>query len=156
MHENFPKDQYGQRWQVESAISRDKRLFGSAVRATSWSGQKREAYLRILVHNLLILSPFGCHGLFNRAGMTQNCGCLTRSGQNAYNFGTLWKGRPNPQAVSRYDGSACPGSGRGGEAGRVRAFHLLREVSALRPREAAGPFFLVAFGPGSACRSAGS
>jgi len=60
MHDAFPKQAYGQRWQAESAISRDKRLFGSAVRATSWSGQKREAYLRILVHNLLILLPLAC------------------------------------------------------------------------------------------------
>ena len=29
MHEAFPDKRYGQRWQVESAISRDKRLFGS-------------------------------------------------------------------------------------------------------------------------------
>jgi len=61
MYDAFPKQHYGQRWQAESAISRDKRLFGSALRATSWRGQKHEAYLRILVHNLLILlcSPTG-------------------------------------------------------------------------------------------------
>jgi len=70
MHDAFPKEQYGQRWQVESAISRDRRLFGSAVRATSWPGQRREGYLRILVHNLLILL-LAFQTLFNRAGMTQ-------------------------------------------------------------------------------------
>jgi len=41
MHDAFPKKQYGQRWQVESAISRDKRLFGSAVRATSAGPETR-------------------------------------------------------------------------------------------------------------------
>lgn len=55
MYDAFPREYYGQRWQAESAINRDKQLFGSAVRATSWPGQKREGYLRILVHNLLIL-----------------------------------------------------------------------------------------------------
>lgn len=75
MHDAFPKEHYGQRWQAESAISRDKRLFGSSVRATSWAGQKREAYLRVLVHNLLILLLAHTE-LLNRAARPQFCGVL--------------------------------------------------------------------------------
>ena len=66
MKRNFPAKAYGQRWQIESAFSRLKRLLGSALRATSWMAQKREVYLRLLVHNLMILLcplPY----LFNRA-----------------------------------------------------------------------------------------
>jgi hypothetical protein len=47
---------YGQRWQVESAFSRHKRLFGSALRARTWAMQKCECMLRVLVHNLAILA----------------------------------------------------------------------------------------------------
>jgi len=55
MRECFPKDVYGQRWQIESAFSRHKRVLGSALRATSWSAQVNEIHARILTHNLLIL-----------------------------------------------------------------------------------------------------
>jgi hypothetical protein len=47
---------YGQRWQVESAFSRNKRLFGSALRARSWLMQQWECSLRVLTHNLLLLA----------------------------------------------------------------------------------------------------
>jgi len=46
---------YGQRWQVESAISRNKRLLGSALRARNNAAQARECVLRVLTHNLMIL-----------------------------------------------------------------------------------------------------
>ena len=51
----FFRKEYGQRWQVESSFSRHKRLLGSSLRATAWPGQKREMYLRVLTHNLMIL-----------------------------------------------------------------------------------------------------
>jgi transposase len=47
---------YGQRWQVESGFSRNKRLLGSAVRATTWVNQKKELLLRVIVHNLMLLA----------------------------------------------------------------------------------------------------
>jgi transposase len=47
---------YGQRWQVESAFSRHKRLFGSALRARTWPTQKTECALRALTHNVLLLA----------------------------------------------------------------------------------------------------
>jgi len=47
---------YGQRWQVESAFSRHKRLFGSALRARSWLMQQWECLLRVLTHNLMLLA----------------------------------------------------------------------------------------------------
>jgi transposase len=59
MRRRFFKRVYGQRWQVESAISRHKRRLGSALRARSWSAQKTECLLRVLTHNLMILR-FAC------------------------------------------------------------------------------------------------
>ena len=47
---------YGQRWQIESGFSRKKRLLGSALRARTWSGQKKEILLRVLTHNLMLLA----------------------------------------------------------------------------------------------------
>jgi len=55
MKRRFFRRVYGQRWQIENVFSRYKRLLGSALRATSWTGQKREASLRVLVHNLMLL-----------------------------------------------------------------------------------------------------
>jgi len=46
---------YGQRWQIESSFSRNKRLLGSCLRARSEIAQERECLLRVLTHNLMIL-----------------------------------------------------------------------------------------------------
>ena len=47
---------YGQRWQVESVFSRNKRLLGSALRARSDAARERECLLRVLTHNLMLLA----------------------------------------------------------------------------------------------------
>jgi hypothetical protein len=47
---------YGQRWQAESAFSRHKRLFGSALRARSWRTQQQECGLRVLTNNIMLLA----------------------------------------------------------------------------------------------------
>lgn len=47
---------YGQRWQAESGFSRLKRRLGAALRARTWAGQKAEAVLRAIVHNLMLLA----------------------------------------------------------------------------------------------------
>jgi hypothetical protein len=47
---------YGQRWQIESGFSRHKRLLGSALRARAWPSQKKEIYLRVVTHNLMLLA----------------------------------------------------------------------------------------------------
>lgn len=47
---------YGQRWQIESGFSRNKRVLGSALRATKWVNQKKELLLRAIVHNLMIIA----------------------------------------------------------------------------------------------------
>lgn len=47
---------FGQRWQVESAFSRHKRRLGSAVAGRSEESRKRECYLRVLTHNLMLLA----------------------------------------------------------------------------------------------------
>jgi transposase len=46
---------YGQRWQVESSFSRNKRLLGCCLRARRPESQQRECLLRVLTHNLMIL-----------------------------------------------------------------------------------------------------
>jgi len=55
MKRRFHKRVYGNRWQIESAISRNKRLLGSALRARSVESQYRECHLRVLTHDLMIL-----------------------------------------------------------------------------------------------------
>lgn len=55
MKRHFPKHLYGQRWQVESVFSRFKRRFGPQLVAHSWLGQVREASLKVITYNLLIL-----------------------------------------------------------------------------------------------------
>jgi transposase len=55
MARRFHRRVYGQRWQVESAFSRNKRLLGAAVRARNDRSQARECLLRVLTHNLMIL-----------------------------------------------------------------------------------------------------
>lgn len=47
---------FGQRWQIESGFSRNKRLLGSALRARRWPNQKREILTRVLTHNLMLLA----------------------------------------------------------------------------------------------------
>jgi hypothetical protein len=47
---------YGQRWQVESSISRHKRLLGASLRARTWPMQQWECMARALTHNLMLLA----------------------------------------------------------------------------------------------------
>ncbi|MBM4030029.1 MAG: transposase [Planctomycetes bacterium] len=46
---------YGQRWQVETAVSMIKRRLGSAVNARSYWSQCRALMLKAIAHNILIL-----------------------------------------------------------------------------------------------------
>ena len=55
MKDNFKKEIYNRRWQVESVFSRNKRLLGSALRNRSESARQRECLLRTLTHNLMII-----------------------------------------------------------------------------------------------------
>ncbi len=55
MKEQFPKKIYNQRWDVESAISQNKRILGSALRARLEHSRERECFLRMLTHNLMII-----------------------------------------------------------------------------------------------------
>lgn len=50
---------YGQRWQAESAFSRHKRRLGSAIAGRSEGSRRRECYLRVLTHNLMLLAATG-------------------------------------------------------------------------------------------------
>ena len=56
---NRHKRVFGQRWQAESAFSRHKRRLGSAVNGRSDDSRKRECFLRVLTHNLMLLAAAG-------------------------------------------------------------------------------------------------
>ena len=45
---------YGQRWQIESAFSRNKRRLGASIAATTWHNQKIEILLKVLAHNIML------------------------------------------------------------------------------------------------------
>jgi hypothetical protein len=53
---------YGQRWQVESSFSRDKRVNGDALRARRWEWQQWECLARVLTHDIKLLAA---HRVFN-------------------------------------------------------------------------------------------
>ena len=53
----FLKRLYGQRWQAESAFSRQKRRLGSSLRAKTWIAQQAETFIAVLTYNLMILAP---------------------------------------------------------------------------------------------------
>jgi len=55
MRHAFPHELYGERQQVESVFSRDKRRLGDALTARHPSTQAAEQVLRVLTHNLLLL-----------------------------------------------------------------------------------------------------
>jgi Transposase DDE domain len=50
------KDYYGQRWQVETVNSMIKRNLGSACRARTPTGRKKDMLLRAITHNIMILA----------------------------------------------------------------------------------------------------
>jgi Transposase DDE domain len=59
MKKRFHKRVYGQRWQAESACSRHQRRLGSALSSRSDPAREREARLRVLTHNLMLLADTG-------------------------------------------------------------------------------------------------
>ena len=78
MHRRFPKRIYGRRWHVESVLSQHKRGLGDALRARSEPAQAREAILRVLTHNLMILQRL-TKKVFNRANEVKNLKFPTKS-----------------------------------------------------------------------------
>ena len=55
MKQAFPKARYGQRWQVESAISRLKRRITSSLSSRTESNQFAEALLIVLTYDLMMV-----------------------------------------------------------------------------------------------------
>ncbi|MCD6417079.1 MAG: transposase [Planctomycetes bacterium] len=55
MKREFPQQQAGQRWHVESAISQLKRRLGACLTARNEVSRHGESYVRVLTHNLMIL-----------------------------------------------------------------------------------------------------
>jgi hypothetical protein len=50
------KDHYGQRWQAETVNSMIKRNLGSACRARTSTGRKKDMLLRAVTHNIMIVA----------------------------------------------------------------------------------------------------
>lgn len=48
------REGYGQRWQIESGFSAQKRLLGTALRARTWVAQLAEMAIRVLTHNCML------------------------------------------------------------------------------------------------------
>jgi hypothetical protein len=63
MKNNFPKRKFGQRWQVESVMSRMKRRLGYALRGRTNESRNTECGLRVLTYNLMLLYLFFYKGL---------------------------------------------------------------------------------------------
>lgn len=56
LHGHWPKQLYGQRWQVETFFSMLKRLLDSFLRATNWRSQHREMCLKCLTLNFMLIA----------------------------------------------------------------------------------------------------
>lgn len=56
MKRRFHRRKYGQRWQVESAISRHKRRLGAALQSHSDAPQERECFLQVVAHDIMLLA----------------------------------------------------------------------------------------------------
>ena len=55
LRSNFPRETYGQRWQIETDFSMLKRLLGAAVRSRRRYAIDREILLRVMTINLMII-----------------------------------------------------------------------------------------------------
>jgi hypothetical protein len=55
MQRHFPGRRYGQRWQIESVVSQLKRCLRPELRARTEGGREREACLKVLTHNFMLL-----------------------------------------------------------------------------------------------------
>ena len=55
MKNNFPKRKFGQRWQVESVMSRMKCCLGYALRSRTNESRSTECVMRVLTYNLMLL-----------------------------------------------------------------------------------------------------
>jgi hypothetical protein len=59
MDRRFFKRLYGQRWQVESVISRLKRRLGSVLRGRSDGAKECDCHMKIITHDLMVLAAAG-------------------------------------------------------------------------------------------------
>jgi hypothetical protein len=57
MREQFDRDRYGQRWQVETVFSMIKRNLGSCLHGRSYHAQRRDLALLAVTHNIMIALP---------------------------------------------------------------------------------------------------
>ena len=74
----FPHALYAQRWHAESGFSRHKRRLGSALTARRPASQPRQAILRVLTHNLMLLARRAHKLSTEHAGVSASGNCLGR------------------------------------------------------------------------------
>jgi hypothetical protein len=65
LHRSFPRRTYGQRWQIETVFSVIKRRLGSALSSRRPYALNREALLRVITYNLMLI--WRARFLFNGA-----------------------------------------------------------------------------------------
>ena len=96
LHRSFPRRTYGQRWQIETVFSVIKRLLGSALRSRRPFALNREALLRVITYNLMII--WRAQFLFNGAYLSPNSQIPTIF---TYQEGvwTIAQGRPSVETV---------------------------------------------------------
>jgi len=70
MQTRFDKQRYGQRWQVETAVSMIKRRLGSTTTGRSYWSRRRDLMLMVLAHNIMILLP--ARSLLQNRGFLQS------------------------------------------------------------------------------------
>jgi len=56
MVQNFPKQKYKARSQVECVFSRIKKLLSPGIKSRSWEAQERECYLKLITFNLMLVA----------------------------------------------------------------------------------------------------
>jgi len=105
MRRRFPRDLYHQRWHAESGFSQHKRRLGSALSARSTAAQRRELVLRVLTHNLMLLSSPG-------QGFQQSMARCFASAAGAATCSRSWSGTARAWSSWRSGWNAASSYGR--------------------------------------------
>jgi len=108
LHEDFPSDEYGQRWQVETVFSMIKRNLGSALKSRKPFSINREVVLKVITHNLMILQRHA-YLCFQRSNLVPR---NPRTNQHIMEGHDIFRGRRarhnrSPLPLKRGEGGAC-------------------------------------------------
>ena len=93
MQQRFDQQRYGQRWQVETAVSMMKRRLGSSLSGRTYWSRRRDLMLMVLTHNIMILLPFELIRrieVFYRADLSPLCVAREFVGVMVYGLPPIW------------------------------------------------------------------